>query len=278
MRKPRTIPHVYQDGLSLLHEFFGLTSSTNRTCDTPDTDTAGGDGPCFDGVIISIDFENIKTIRTGFHGSDCCQMGIALLDSRDITRLPASKAISTINYATGTPRYVSRASRKYLFGDTISCHRTELAAHVRSYFPVDENRQIIIIGYSVEIDIHALRALGFEFPTCSMFILDTFRIAKDVMSGWTSSLARLLDLFGVQYPPEALHCAGNDAHLTLKALLLLGERDYLQRVPAPSQKDLDTLAFIHDVAMRPVMGVDSRNSDIHMIIPNISPPRPGPEA
>jgi DNA polymerase III epsilon subunit-like protein len=49
-------------------------------------------------------------------------------------------------------------------------------------------------------------------------ILDTFRIARELEVP-ASSLQDLLKVF--QCPFDKLHCAGNDAHFTLRLLLLL---------------------------------------------------------
>jgi DNA polymerase III epsilon subunit-like protein len=70
-------------------------------------------------------------------------------------------------------------------------------------------------------------ALNFQFGTNILTVLDTSQIAKEIWNGRVGSLDRLLGVLGC--PHNRLHCAGNDANFTLKALLLLAAMGFDKR-------------------------------------------------
>ena len=56
-------------------------------------------------------------------------------------------------------------------------------------------------------------------------IIDTTSLATEVL-GSSSSLNSLVNAFRIPLRPHLLHCAGNDAHCTLQALLALLQAQY----------------------------------------------------
>jgi DNA polymerase III epsilon subunit-like protein len=83
---------------------------------------------------------------------------------------------------------------------------------------IPKSRHVVLVGHDIRNDLHAMRSLNFDFPASIISILDTSRITRE-LDVTVSSLTDLLEVF--QCPFDKLHCAGNDAHFTLRALLLL---------------------------------------------------------
>ncbi len=88
--------------------------------------------------------------------------------------------------------------------------------HIGSLIP--KFRRVVLVGHDIRNDLHALYLINFKFPISIVGILDTFRIARE-LNVTASSLNDLLQVF--QCPYNDRHCGGNDAHFTLRVLLLL---------------------------------------------------------
>lgn len=176
-----------------------------------------------DVVIFAIDFENLEGIQQDFSEETCSQVGLAVLDVRDIQNVPPHEAIVTHNFVTGTPDYISRVSKRHLFGETTAIHHADMLHHIQSCFP--PNRCLMLVGFSVTNDLQVLLALDFPSNKLSMIenpplvIIDAYKVAATVFGSWKGSLATLLRKLGC--PFEKLHMAGNDANFTMRALLLL---------------------------------------------------------
>jgi hypothetical protein len=168
-------------------------------------------------VLVAIDFENTHTINSSLTVEPDFQAGIAILDPKKIKSKPIGKVLRTYNFAMGTTPYAEKATSKFHFGKTTSTSLSELANHLQNIIPLDQN--VVFVGHGVMNDLHALRAIGFQFPTHLPAALDTSQVADEVFGGWSGSLRDLLKL--LECPYNRLHCAGNDANFTLKALLLL---------------------------------------------------------
>jgi DNA polymerase III epsilon subunit-like protein len=130
---------------------------------------------------------------------------------------PSDKLLRTYHFTTGTPSYVEKASNRFHFGKTLPVSSSELANRIQTLIP--RGRKVVFVGHGVMNDLRALKALGFQFPTRLSTALDTSQIAHEVLGSWTGSLRELLK--ELKCPYNGLHCAGNDANFTLKALLLL---------------------------------------------------------
>jgi len=173
-----------------------------------------------DVVLVAIDFENVTAVKNGFLVNPNCQAGVAILDTRLLEESSANEPLRTYNFAIGTPSYIEEASKKFQFGDTITTSPQKLSTRIRSLIP--GKRKVVLVGHGVMSDVSALKALGFQFPTRLLALLDTAQVAKEISNCWSGSLGDLLRELGC--PHSKLHCAGNDANYTLKALLLLAAK------------------------------------------------------
>ena len=232
---PPSLRSIARNGLSLLLEIFGLSCNSPRSSSISDI------------VIIAIDFENIGSIKNGFTQKQNCQVGLALLDTKDLRRVSPSKLISTYNFATGSPSYLAKASKKFLFGESITTQASDMLDRIESVIP--QARNMVFVGHGIINDLWALHTLGFKFSALLLSILDTSRVANEVFENWAGSLGELLGSLECSY--NSLHCAGNDANFTLRALLLLVARGYTKQQP-DQDKDSEMLAILQQTGTIPI--------------------------
>lgn len=85
---------------------------------------------------------------------------------------------------------------------------------------IPEGREVVLVGHSMKADLAVLSRLGSGLEQRARAVLDTRSIAWEVFDQpKPSSLIQLLRALGVRC--GELHCAGNDAYFTLRALLAL---------------------------------------------------------
>lgn len=211
MRSPYTI---VPDGLRLAREYLELLFIDSTSDSTSD--------PSVPAVFVSIDFENgSQFLDSG--PSIPIQLGVATLDTRDLSTVHPKDIISTFNFVTGPSqsRYFNSAAIKFLFGETNQISYLDIVPKIKSYIP--ETRPIILVGHDIANDLRVLQHLHFDLPKSVIGIVDTMAITSQVFSSklrW--SLRTVLEELGCAH--NNLHSAGNDAHFTLRCLLLLVSR------------------------------------------------------
>lgn len=230
-----TVPSIAKNGLHILHEIFRLGYHSSRS------------PRLLDVVLIAIDFENINTIKSGFSQKNNCQVGLAVLDTKEINQVSPNRLISTHNFATGSPSYLTKTSEKFIFGETITICPSDIANRIQSLIP--PARSIVFVGHGIVNDLQALQALSFQFPVLLSGVLDTFQVANEVFQFWAGSLRDLLLSLGCSF--NRLHCAGNDANFTLRALLLLAAQG-LTGPQRDQAEDYDTLAIMRQISTCPI--------------------------
>ncbi|KAG9193602.1 hypothetical protein G6011_03637 [Alternaria panax] len=203
------VPKAAKNGLQQLHKIFDPRPSHAAESDLSDA------------VLIAVDFENTQAIKGALTVDANCQAGIAILDTKNIKQRHIDKVLRTYMFATGTPAYVAKASNRYHFGKTNSASPSKLVNCIRSLVPPD--RKVVFVGHGVMNDLRALQALGFQFSDNLVAVIDTLQVANEVFDCWAGPLRGLLK--ELDCPHSRLHCAGNDANFTLKALLLLTAKD-----------------------------------------------------
>ncbi|KAK7917026.1 hypothetical protein PG985_010634 [Apiospora marii] len=205
-REKQNRPSVSRNGLQTLCEALGLDGQLS------------GSAARSDSVLVAIDFENTGNIRDGFLSSTDSQVGLAVLDARDLGRdIKPGRVIATRNFVTGSPSYIKRASARFSFGKSIAIKTAAMLKRIKSVIPRD--RHVILVGHSVRNELEMLRILGYDFVSSSMTVIDTVRVANEVFGFWGGSLGELLVRLGC--PFSHLHSGGNDASFTLRASLLL---------------------------------------------------------
>ncbi|KAK5692333.1 hypothetical protein LTR17_025383 [Elasticomyces elasticus] len=176
-----------------------------------------------DFVFVSIDFEGGLQNRAGI-----TEYGVAKLDTRDIV----SKTVNAYSSASTIPghNYLLAKCRKQhcMFGDTTRIDKPQLAATIKAELNIPNGsevpqRRIVLVGHGLHNEQLILEAHGVKLGDLPAVIgiLDTSQY------GMGGSLETLLDRLFIPLPrnrngmADSLHCAGNDAHYTLRALLAL---------------------------------------------------------
>ncbi|KAK4890559.1 hypothetical protein LTR27_010721 [Elasticomyces elasticus] len=179
-----------------------------------------------DFVFVSIDFEGGLQNRAGI-----TEFGVAKLDTRDIVcnALDAYSSASTIsghNYLLAKCR-----KQRCMFGNTTRIDKPQLAATIKAELNIPDGsgvqleaqRRIVLVGHGLHNERLILETHGVKLGDLPAVIgiLDTSQY------GMGGSLETLLDCLSLPLPrnrngrADSLHCAGNDAHYTLRALLAL---------------------------------------------------------
>lgn len=198
-------------------------------------------------VLVAIDCENTETMKSGFAQREDCQIGLAILDTKEINRMPPDELISTLNFATGSPSYQSRASRKFMFGETITISPPNIVSHIKS--SILPARNVVFVGHAIHNDLHALKAFHFEYPVLLSSVLDPFKISNEVFQYWCRPLGDLLLRLGCSF--SRLHSAGNNANFTLRALLLLAADGFFNQ-QGEQEEDRDILTFLRQISASPL--------------------------
>lgn len=168
-------------------------------------------------ILVAIDFENSNTIRPRGQIQDTAiEVGLAILDTYKLRSIPHNNKdvapkndniVSTYNFAAGS---------SFPFEESSKITTTDILRSIEKIIP--RSRNIIPVGFELARDPLALRRLRFDLKSSFYGIVDTAWIANEVFS-FTGALEDLLHR--LKCPFGRLHRAGNDAHFTLRALLLL---------------------------------------------------------
>jgi hypothetical protein len=216
-----------QCGLEALQALLGVlpTGASNPTIDSIITTIT-------DPVFVSIDTE---APERGQAPLGITELGISILDTRKLLETltnDLSNTLSTFHYETEKYRR-DRNPRccPFYFGESqyVDENRTgALVDHVLRTGSTDpsatEVRNTVLVGHGVNADIFTLMKVGKlelrNFP--NLLILDT-KVIAEPRFGLDQRLKHLLVNYGI--PRNDLHNAANDAHFTLKLLLMLAVDD-----------------------------------------------------
>lgn len=235
---------ISKNGLQLLLQSLGLRSSEFRGSDEI--------------VFVAIDFEHLSNLQQDLNQNLNSQVGISILDTKDLISSPPQDIISTYNLVTGSPSYCATAKKKFLFGETITIHQRDILFNLESFVP--RTRNIVLVGHDIANDPKVLQLLHFDRHTSIVGILDTGKIVSAVLTlpNVLSTLSRILS--ELQCPFQNLHVAGNDAYFTLRVFLLLAIRSYRDEVvDSRHQEILAALKAITNVPI-PSWGSESHPS------------------
>ncbi|KUJ21320.1 uncharacterized protein LY89DRAFT_770615 [Mollisia scopiformis] len=188
-----------------------------------------------DAVIVSIDFENVKAVKRRTTDTVFAQMGVCILDTRDLSDSSKTKSpeslLRSYNFSTrAVPKWRRGQGWNFIFGDTTYTSLTEFCSELENL--IDRSRNIIFLGHNVANDLSTLKALGFDVKTGVSAVLDTQHLMRTIFlpnhkptspvlprSQFDQRLVGLLNMLGCEC--RDLHVGGNDANFTMRALLLL---------------------------------------------------------
>ncbi|KAK5695162.1 hypothetical protein LTR97_008668 [Elasticomyces elasticus] len=176
-----------------------------------------------DFVFVSIDFEGGLQNRAGI-----TEFGIAKMDTRDTVGKTVD-AYSSVSTISGHNYLLAKCRKQHcMFGNTTRIDKPQLAATIKAELNIPDGqlkaqRRIVLVGHGLHNEQLILERHGIKLGDMDAVvgILDTSQY------GMGGSLETLLDRLYLPLPrnrngmADSLHCAGNDAHFTLRALLAL---------------------------------------------------------
>ena len=186
------------NGLEVIRNALGLSDAPSK--ESPRRPTPP--------ILFSVDLENLSSNLQ--RKSASYELGIAIFDPQKPKR-----AISTYNFVGGSTGYFSYRAPRFLFGQSFRVEKNLIGEFVKSLYP--ESREAVLVAHNLHSELLGLDALGISLPFAGG--LDTEIIAAEVYPDLShapslKNLAKRLDI-----PIRFSHCAGNDAHVTLVALL-----------------------------------------------------------
>ena len=207
----------------------------------PLADLFGLTGSICNAIIIAIDFGFTNNFKKDHSLNLTSSAGLAIFDTQYLnsTQNHASPdfvhpndIISTYNIVTGSPDHHTTTVENFMFGDIIQTTQDNLLDCITSLIP--PNRQIILVCHDMSAESKVLRVLGFDIPTYTTQFTDTQSIFANIFSRYQPSLERVLCALNCPY--AYLHCSGNDANFTLRALLLLAIKSINQGTDSETQR------------------------------------------
>jgi DNA polymerase III epsilon subunit-like protein len=201
-------------------------------------------------IYVAIDFERTGFIISNFSPRSDTQVGISILDTRDLNLPSRKKALrlATYNFVTGSDLYCAESAKKYLWGTSEKISPSSMLKTISKYACQDRN--IVLVGHGFGQDLAALSSLGFDFQASVIGILDTANVATELQMN-LSTLGRLEQL-GCPKSSARLHNAGNDANFTLRALILLAIKGYDEQTLDTSRVEEERVDALRAVAMTPL--------------------------
>ncbi|KAK9769252.1 putative Qde-2-interacting protein [Seiridium cardinale] len=232
---------LYRQETSLLRELFGFAKGDVSTTVNQLGDIEFGEGlsstSIKDVVFIAIDVDTLQGFEEIVPDQQL-HLGVSILSTRalrDLILAPSAaesaKVIRSYQFTAGGSKYCRRASRKFLFGESDSIPLSNIKPRVEKIIPSGD---IITVFHGAQCDAKALHLLDIDLhPVC---VIDTVKAAQHPLQlHHRLSLENLLKELAI--PNTNLHAAGNDAHFTLCALLMLVVID-AERQGVPSKESL----------------------------------------
>jgi hypothetical protein len=174
-------------------------------------------------IFLSIDIESTPRARPRVN-----EVGVSILDTADLSSptKPCSQIIRSHNFRT-TPKYwYSKPTKPFLFGTTQNVPPVELQDLLQRITlggartdPLYESEgvQVVLVGHDIRVDMKIMENCfpGIWENTVVSAVIDLPVLAGELKLG---TVLDQLDIGKEEY--RGLHCGGNDANYTLKALLL----------------------------------------------------------
>ncbi|KAF3017891.1 hypothetical protein E8E14_013055 [Neopestalotiopsis sp. 37M] len=222
-------PHtgLFRQETAILRELFGFAEGDTSSSPLDQLgDIKLGEGisstSIKDVVFVAIDAETLQTFEEIVPDQQL-HLGVSILSTRalrDFILAPSpteviANVIRSYQFTVGESKYSRRAVRKFLFGESESIPLSDVKSRVESIIPSGD---IITVFHGAQYDVKALNLFQIDLrPIC---VIDTVKAAQHPLHlHYRLSLENLLNKLAI--PNIDLHIAGNDAHFTLRALLML---------------------------------------------------------
>ncbi|KAK3055350.1 hypothetical protein LTR09_003903 [Extremus antarcticus] len=164
-----------------------------------------GQGPSRDYVFVSIDFE-------GGIGAEVKELGVSSFETKQIFHNAGRLDIYNEHFS------LSRGSRKSDFSTSTKITTDTLPQVLRDLFESQQN--IVLIGHGLwSREIQLMDEYGVELESLSNVVGTIDAASQPCFKG--QRLVDTLRANNIPHRPGSLHCAGNDAHYTLRLILAL---------------------------------------------------------
>lgn len=200
-----------------------------------------------DVLFLAFDTENIRKGQIPLVKQ--FQVGISILDTRVLQDHLSSQSLATVrnedllrtrNFCVGPLGYCSKATRRFLFGQSEAVDPDQIKGKIESLV---FDRDVVLVVHDGQNDFWLLKELNINLQPVA--ILDTQKAAYEIPQlHYQCSLKELL--IALDCPFNFLHIAGNDANYTLRVLLMIAVRDSDGTNPDEPQQAL--LLFIQAIA------------------------------
>lgn len=172
-----------------------------------------------DAVLVAIDFENTGDILDEFLSSNDCQVGLAILDVRDLGRRnglrPGRPIITAYKFVTGPHSYTNRASTKFGVGKSITIKPAAIRKRIGSVIPQD--RHVGLVGHLVRNELEMLRNLGSKFAPSISVAIGSVRVTNEAFgSGAARSATYDVGHFALCGKRRELHVASFSTPIACK--------------------------------------------------------------
>ena len=198
-------PITFTEDLTLLRKFLGFHSS--------------GLFPIYDRdvVFITIDFEGSEGFSHGIN-----QMGVSILDTRDLSDVLTRNVIKTRFYGISTPgksdRLNEQIKKDFTHGEASWITKQEIVSTLTDIFRQCNSRNVVLIDHGLRNELRNMKMLGFRPGSHANIIayVDTLNLSNTIRGHVEypnlRSLACQLGLHGIRSYEHNVYQKGRKYH------------------------------------------------------------------
>nr|POF14888.1 putative nucleolar protein c2c4.08 [Quercus suber] len=200
-----------------------------------------------DAIFVCIDLEAFESAQ-----DQITELGVSVLDTRDLAGAPSSSWLARLHYAFYRPvehahlvnrRFVKGCPDDFNFGPStwialsdakrlltrIFLDPTALARaadFTQAIAAPEPQRNVVFVAHGASNDVAYLRRLGFDFAADAPHVVRTVDSQAAAGGSKKHSIGLQRLLLALDLPAENLHNAGNDAAYTLQALVAMARAEH----------------------------------------------------
>lgn len=270
--QPAAAPHhgILREEVIAMRQIFGYTKYKDTTFTIPDLAAFLPGSEVKDVLLVAIDVDVPQNYDKKQIDLQLLHIGVSILDTRQLQELTRrsqqssspDNIIETHHFAIGPATKALKASKRLLLGEILTVpYHTEVRKHLEDLLA---DRNFVTIFHSTTLDLRVLQDLGIDLPTTrGAYVFDTNKVAQwPLQLSYRLSLEKLCSTLEV--PFAVGHNAGNDAHSTLRAFLMLAvkDADRLQQIHGQGCViSEDLLKVMQQIAQAPIPGFVPRQPD-----------------
>ncbi|KAM0328488.1 hypothetical protein ACHAQA_004895 [Verticillium albo-atrum] len=200
------------------------------TLQSPGFGTKLPDSSMKDVLLVAVDVDSNNRTEEACPDQQL-HIGVSLFDPRRLQKLLGEELpdtarfqhlIDSYQFTVGDSAYCQKATEKFLFGQSSPVLLSQIQTKLEE---LTAGRDFALVFHSAQWDLKTLNKIGVDVTALGpLYTFDTVKVAQ-----WPLQLHYRLDLGklcrALDISPGNLHAAGNDAHFTLRALLMLAVKD-----------------------------------------------------